>query len=62
MRKVHVVYPISTDVIKPALRLRVARGHPGTRTDSGHIELDRYYIGGAAPARPSYKTSVRHFR
>ena len=32
LRKFHVVYPISTDVIKPALRLRRARGHPGTRT------------------------------
>ena len=44
---VHVVHLISTDVIKPALRLRVARGHPGTRTyvhiyiDRGHVEFDR---------------------
>ena len=32
LRNVHVVYLISTDVIKPALRLRIARSHPGTRT------------------------------
>ena len=51
LQKVHVVYPISTDVIKPALHLRVAQGHPGTRTyvrtyiykyiDRGHVEFDR---------------------
>ena len=48
---VHVVYLILTDVIKPALHLHVARGHPGTRTyyiynyiDRGHIEYNRYLI------------------
>ena len=51
LRNVHVVHLISTDVIKPVLRLRVVRGHPGTRTyvhiyiyiyiDRGHVEFDR---------------------
>ena len=58
--KVHVIYPISTDVIKPALRLRVARGHPGTRTyvqyiDRGHVEFDRR--GSRARARPPSVTA-----
>ena len=60
-RNVHAIYLILTDVIKPALRLRVVRGHPGTRTyvhiyiyniyiDRGHIEFDRW---GLAHARPN---------
>ena len=44
LRKVHVVYPILTDVVEPALRLRVARGHQrdqndGSSTDRGHVEF-----------------------
>ena len=35
LRKVHVVYPILMDVIKPALHLRIAWGHPWDQND-GH--------------------------
>ena len=47
LQKVHVVYQISTDVIIPALRLHVERGHSGTRTyvhnyiDRGQVEFNR---------------------
>ena len=40
LRKVYVVYPIAMDIIKPALHLRVARGHPGTITYV-HIYIDK---------------------
>ena len=33
LRKVHVVYSILTDVIEPALRLRIAQGHPREQND-----------------------------
>ena len=56
LRKVYVVYPISTDVIKPPLRLRVARGHPGTRTYV-HIYIHRGTLSSIGGARPNNAAS-----
>ena len=48
LSKVHVIYPILTDVIELALRLHVAWGHPWDQNDGriyrdrGHVEFNRW--------------------